>query len=209
VTLDDVTGETFCLGVEGPAVSSKLIERAGAGHETMAGLTFAAISSTGAPAVRIYGPLASKADMMQSIGKSGAIPATPEEAESVRIQHYKPRYGQDITDSTLPQETQQTHALHFQKGCYLGQEIVERIRSRGHVNKHLMGFHSESHIVPPRGTTLIAGGKEIGEVTSATLAEDGKVYGLAYVRTPYEKPGTTVGILGRPAELHAPAAALS
>jgi folate-binding Fe-S cluster repair protein YgfZ len=97
------------------------------------------------------------------------------------------------------------HALHFQKGCYLGQEIVERIRSRGHVNKHLMGFRLEGHVVPAPGSGLFAGGKEVGEVTSAAAGLN-DVSGLGYVRVPYNKPGGLVGIDGRPAELFAPMA---
>ena len=96
------------------------------------------------------------------------------------------------------------HALHFQKGCYLGQEIVERIRSRGHVNKHLMGFRLDAHAVPAPGSKVYAGGKDAGDVTSARLSPDGKVYGLAYVRVPWNKPGTMAGIDGRPAELALP-----
>ena len=97
------------------------------------------------------------------------------------------------------------HALHFQKGCYLGQEIVERIRSRGHVNKTLMSFEMEADSVPAAGTNLFAGGKEAGEVTSAMQSPEGRVFGLALVRVPYNKAGATVGIEGRPAELSAPA----
>ena len=96
------------------------------------------------------------------------------------------------------------HALHFQKGCYLGQEIVERIRSRGHVNKQLMGFRLEGHALPARGATLFAGGKEVGEITSSADSPDAGIFGLAYVRVPYNKPGAVAGIDGRPAELFAP-----
>ena len=137
---------------------------------------------------------------------AGAIAASSQDAEIARIHSFRPRYGVDITEATLPQETLQTQALHFQKGCYLGQEIVERIRSRGHVNKNLMGFRLEGHAVPIAGTNLFAGGKEVGEVTSAAEAPEGNVYGLAYVRVPYNKSGALVGIDGRPAELFPPLA---
>jgi folate-binding protein YgfZ len=215
VTLEDVTDETFCLGLEGagalavartaavPAPSSPV------SHLAWGSFTLAAISSTGAPSVRIYGPLAGKPEAASALQSAGAVVATAGEAERSRIEHFKPRFGQDITESSLPQETQQMHALHFQKGCYLGQEIVERIRSRGHVNKHLMGFRLEGHstegtLAVTAGMKLFAGGKEAGEVTSSAAGPEGKVYGLAYVRVPYNKPGGTVGIEGRPAELFAP-----
>jgi aminomethyltransferase len=218
VTLEDITDETFCLGLEGPDAFT-VAERAGISapgpayaHSAWGQFIVAVISSTGAPGLRIYGPIAAKTDADTALKTAGAVSATAEDAEQVRLRHFKPRFGQDITENTLPQETQQMHALHFQKGCYLGQEIVERIRSRGHVNKQLMGFHVETHAtegpapVKP-GMKLFAGGKEAGEVTSAGIDADGRAYGLAYVRVPYNKPGTTVGIEGRPAELAEPAKA--
>jgi folate-binding protein YgfZ len=210
VTLEDVTDATFCLGMEGP----KALEIAQAAalpapnhryaHACWGDFCVAAISSTGAPGARAFGPRGRLEEFVQSLEAVGAIAASPEDAEVVRLQHFVPRYGQDITESTLPQETQQMHALHFQKGCYLGQEIVERIRSRGHVNKHLMGFRLDAHAVPAPGSKVYAGGKDAGDVTSARLSPDGKVYGLAYVRVPWNKPGTMAGIDGRPAELALP-----
>jgi len=144
---------------------------------------------------------------VQSLEAAGALAGSLEDAETVRLRNFQPRYGMDIIETTLPQETQQMRALHFQKGCYLGQEIVERIRSRGHVNRQLMGFRLESREVPAPGTKLFTGGKEAGEVTSAALSPEGKVFGLAYIRVPANKPGTLAGIEGRPAELFAPAGA--
>jgi folate-binding protein YgfZ len=210
VTLEDITGETMCLGLEGP----KAGEIAGAAalpaphhrcsHTDWEGATVAMIASTGPHGIRIYAPAARRDEIVPALEGAGALAASPEDAEAARIRHFHPRYGVDITESTLPQETQQMHALHFQKGCYLGQEIVERIRSRGHVNKQLMGFRLEGHAVPPAGSALFAGGKEVGEVTSATDSPDAGIFGLAYVRVPYNKPGAVAGIDGRPAELFAP-----
>ncbi len=210
-TLEDITDDTFCLGIEGPNAPDTSRE---AGfpvpnerysHLDWAGMTIAAISSTGVPAVRIHGPAERKEELIQTLEAAGAIAASPEDAEMVRLEHFQPRFGVDIKESTLPQETQQTQALHFQKGCYLGQEIIERIRSRGHVNRLLMGFRMEGTTAPEAGTRVFAGGKEAGEVTSATLTFDGNVSGLAYVRVPYTKAGEVAGIDGKPAELFLPA----
>jgi folate-binding protein YgfZ len=207
VTLEDIGDETVCLGLEGP----NALPVAGAAgfpapnhrysHSGEAGATVAAIHG-----VRIFGPLERRDEILQALEGAGAIAASPEDAERARIHSFRPRYGVDITAATLPQETQQTQALHFQKGCYLGQEIVERIRSRGHVNRQLMGFRLEGHAVPAAGTSLFAGGKEVGEVTSAAEAPEGSVYGLGYVRVPYNKSGAVAGIDGRPAELFPPLA---
>ena len=94
--------------------------------------------------------------------------------------------------------------LHFQKGCYLGQEIVERIRSRGHVNRLLMGFRIEGQTAPTApGTKVMLEGKDVGEVTSSTRS-NGLVSGLAYVRVPGARPGAMAEIDGHAAELFAP-----
>ena len=93
----------------------------------------------------------------------------------------------DIRDRELPQETGQTEALHFSKGCYLGQEIVERIRSRGAVHRTFAGFTLAGE-TPAAGAVLSAGGKPVGEITSVGTAPElpGQVAGgllaLGYIR---------------------------
>ncbi len=208
-TLEDVTEATVCLGLEGPR-AAEVAGTAGLpaphhrfSHVEEEFVTVAAVSSTGPHGVRLYAPASRREELVLKLEGAGGIAVAAEDAERARIRSFRPRYGADIAESTLPQETQLMHALHFQKGCYLGQEIVERIRSRGHVNKQLMGFHAEGHEAPARGTALFAGGKEVGEVSSAAETPEG-VFGLAYVRLPYNKPGTVAGIEGRPAELFAP-----
>jgi folate-binding protein YgfZ len=109
-----------------------------------------------------------------------------------------PRYGRDIRDRDLPQETGQDRALNFQKGCYLGQEIVERIHSRGQVHRKLSGFVVEG-APPAPGAKVQAGGKEVGEVTSA-LAVPGnggqRTLALGYLRREAALPGAEVQVDG-------------
>jgi folate-binding protein YgfZ len=210
VTLEDVTDETFAFGLEGPqalqfaAQAGMAVPNAAFAHTEYDPYSIAAISYTGEHGIRIYGPALRKDDALETLTNAGAILATAEDAEASRIVHFKPRYGRDITEKSLPQETQQTRAVHFQKGCYLGQEIVERVRSRGHINRLLMGFTGESEHAPAVGAKVAYGGKEDGEVTSA-VAIDGAFYGLAIVRAQIAQPGTVVGIDGRPATLVTPA----
>ena len=97
--------------------------------------------------------------------QAGAVLAETTALEGLRLLEGTPRYGTDIRDKELPQETAQSRALHFSKGCYLGQEIVERIRSRGQVHRTLNAFRLEGTL-PPAGTLLEADGKQIGELTS-------------------------------------------
>jgi len=100
-----------------------------------------------------------------------ASPVTPTALEALRILSGTPRYGVDIrnTDKVhdLPQETAQDRALHFAKGCYLGQEIVERIRSRGSVHRTFTGFILTGDL-PSAGTELgtESAPRPVGELTS-------------------------------------------
>ncbi|HWF08627.1 MAG TPA: hypothetical protein VG297_09180 [Bryobacteraceae bacterium] len=210
VTLEDVTGQTFCFGIEGPK-SADTAARCGLqaphhrfSHVQSGELIAAAIAATGSHGIRIYGAAGLKDETAASIEAAGAIAASAEDAETARIANFVPRYGVDITETTLPQETQLTHALHFQKGCYLGQEIVERIRSRGHVNRLLMGFRIDGDAVPPPpGAKLIVEGKPSGEVTSSAATPEA-VFGLALVRAPGAKSGAMAEIEGRAAALFPP-----
>jgi folate-binding protein YgfZ len=109
--------------------------------------------------------------------------------EFLRLIDARPLYGQDIrnteTSRDLPQETAQTHALHFAKGCYLGQEIVERIRSRGQVHRRFTAFRLTGELPLTLPAPLEAGGKPVGELTSAALvplAEGPALLALGYAR---------------------------
>ena len=211
VTLEDETEQTFCIGLEGPE-AHEVAALAGFpapnhrfSHTREGEFMVASISETGAPAVRFYGRIGQRDELLRKLEGAGALLASDEDCETARIMNFKPKHGVDFGTASLPQETQQTHALHFQKGCYLGQEIVERIRSRGHVNKVLMGFSGTADHAPKKGEIVAAGGKEAGEVTSAVFV-DGTFYGIAIVRAHSATPGAVIGIEGRPAILHAPAA---
>ena len=127
------------------------------------------------------------------MASAGAPPATDEDARLVRIENGKPRYGDDIRDTSLPQETGQLHAVSFSKGCYLGQEIVERIRSQGRVNWKLVRVEIAASEPLAPGARLTAQGAEAGEITSSVFSpRAGKVVALAYVRSQFAEPGTAL-----------------
>jgi folate-binding Fe-S cluster repair protein YgfZ len=84
-------------------------------------------------------------------------------------------------------------AVSFTKGCYVGQEIVERIRAQGHVNKELVRIALEGTDAPAAGAKLTAGGTEAGEIASAVYSPRlGRIAGLAWVRRPHNAPGTSL-----------------
>ena len=122
--------------------------------------------------------------IVQALGEAGALPCTAASLEHLRILEGTPRYGVDIRDRELPQETNQSRALHFAKGCYLGQEIVERIRSRGNVHRVFHAFELVGDL-PATGLPLEADGKPAGELTSIAsipLASGSVQLALGYIR---------------------------
>lgn len=116
--------------------------------------------------------------------KSGGQPVGAATLELLRIAAGVPRYGQDIRERDLPQETEQSRALNFNKGCYIGQEIVERIRSRGAVHRKFTGFDVEGPL-PAIGARIQSDGRDIGEITSAAnlpLPAGERGVALGYIR---------------------------
>jgi folate-binding protein YgfZ len=119
----------------------------------------------------------------------GATPVGCEALEKMRIAEGIPAYGVDMVERDLPQETSQMRALHFNKGCYLGQEIVERIHSRGNVHRHLRPLELTGP-VPESGTEIFQeDGTPAGQITSAAelpLAAGRRVFALGVVRADAE-----------------------
>lgn len=121
----------------------------------------------------------------------GMIPCGSEALESLRIEAGIPRYGSELGEDTLPLEANLMNALSFNKGCYIGQEIVERARSRGQVNWKLAGVTIEEGQPPAPGEKLTLEGNVVGEVTSACVSPTlQKAISLAYLRKEHLEAGT-------------------
>ena len=197
VTLEDVTGEMATLAIEGPR-SAAVLERLGApvpeadyATRSWSGTMVARVSSTGAGGYSIFMLPAKKLELIEALTADGVPQARPEEARMVRIEHGKPRYGEEITERYLVQETAQLNAVSFSKGCYLGQEIVERVRSRAQIHRVLRRLAIDANEAPPAGTKLKSGDADSAEIASAVFSPAlGKVAALAYVRTQFAEPGT-------------------
>jgi folate-binding protein YgfZ len=127
----------------------------------------------------------------------GATPVGFEALELQRILSGIPLYGVDIDERNLPQETEQARALNFSKGCYIGQEIVERIRSRGAVHRKFTGFVVEGVAAIAAGTKIQADDKEVGEITSSArfgFPDGNKTVALGFIRRELGAPGRAVKI---------------
>ena len=125
----------------------------------------------------------------------GAAPVGLTALNSLRIEAGIPQFGAELDDSIFPGEAELERAISFEKGCYIGQEIVARMKYRGHPNRLLRGFEIASDIPPQSGARLFDEDKEIGWITSAVVSPMlGKTIGMGYVRTAFTDEGSQVEI---------------
>jgi folate-binding protein YgfZ len=152
----------------------------------------------GIPAVEVFVPRDSAAAHLEKlidICREGQVfPIGLKALDTLRIEAGIPALGQDIDNTVLPAETLQVErAVSFQKGCYLGQEIVERMRSRGSLARRLIGVVFAGDRPPPVPADLHVGDALTGKLTSACDSPAlGKPIGLGYLKTPYADPDTAV-----------------
>jgi folate-binding protein YgfZ len=203
IVMDDVElvplNEEMALGLTGPA-SDQVLGRLSL-PTLPAPLTATRVEWNGVDLriARGYGALAPHYEfwttetgikrVLKGLRTAGAILAGSASVDGFRIAEGIPAYGIDMTERDLPQETSQMRALNFNKGCYLGQEIVERIRSRGSVHKHLRQLELTGP-APAGGTELtMDGGIAAGQITSAAelaLAAGTRIFALGMMRVEAE-----------------------
>jgi folate-binding protein YgfZ len=213
-TLTDETAETGTLAVEGPAAPAIVREltsldlralpargHAEATVKVPGGETPCRVihhSLFGFPGaeflVRRDALAALWAALAGAVRARGGAPIGYRALNSLRLEAGVPWFGSDFDAHHIPHEAalEGTH-ISFTKGCYTGQEIVERVRSRGHVNRRLTGLAFASEAPPEPGSALLAGGADVGIVTSASFSPLlGKSIGLGYVRREHNTPGSVL-----------------
>jgi folate-binding protein YgfZ len=133
-----------------------------------------------------------------------------EAINSIRLECGMPWFGSDYDEKNIPHEAGLEHShISYEKGCYTGQEIVERVRSRGHANRRLTSLQFLAADPPAAGTKLLASGNaaagEVGYVTSAAFSPAlQRPIGLGYVRREHAAIGTRLDAAGIAAEVIAP-----
>jgi len=143
---------------------------------------------------QLAGEAADMGPLWRSLRQLGATACGMRALETIRIEEGFPVIGLDITEKTLPQEVGRNEkAISLTKGCYLGQEIVARIDSRGAVSKILSGIRFQTADVPASGGELTHGGQTAGQITSAAYSPGfGVSVALAYVRRQFHEPGNVL-----------------
>jgi aminomethyltransferase len=204
VELTDSSETLTAIGVCGPK-SGQVLEAAGINAAGMEPLELRDEVVQGVGLTLVRGPEQKpgwyeiwvgkdKAELVwEMLVKAGASPTGAEALELWRILQGIPKYGQDIRERDLPQETEQHQALNFTKGCYIGQEIVERIRSRGQVHRKFTGFEFPDAL--PQPGKFEEAGKLLAEITSVAEIGDSKI-GLGYVRRETGTPGARLNLNG-------------
>jgi folate-binding protein YgfZ len=137
----------------------------------------------------VVGPPERVGEAMNRLAEAGVTRVGAEAYESVRIELGIPRQGFELDEKTIPQEAfLELDAVSFTKGCFLGQELVCRIDTRGRVNRYLRKLMGIEDGRPPRGSEIVSGDKVVGTVTSTVDADDLPAAALGYVRHEVDPP---------------------
>ena len=148
------------------------------------------------PGVDLWFPAQQSASIRERLNQ---VPIDAEALESLRIERGIPRWGNELSESVLPNEAGlETRAISYTKGCYLGQEVISRIKSLGHVNRRLRGLLPVGGVFLESGDKLVGteeAGKEIGFITSVgrNRALD-RAIALGYVRRGFDAPGSILQV---------------
>jgi aminomethyltransferase len=212
VTLTDRSPEFARLALEGPRAAPVLSAAAGAPvalephawRELEIGgerATVAAYGFTGFPAFQLFAPLAAADRLATALLAAGASAASHDTLECLRIEAGTPWLGRELDESVLPAEARLEAAISISKGCYTGQEVVTRMRSRGRVGHLLMGLRFEGGALPERGAAIEVAGARVGQVTSAVHSPEQGAIGLGFVRAELAEPGGRVRVAGADASL--------
>ena len=211
----DLTSETVMLSLQGKAAQQMIarvldadsasISASGVRQSVWKGhqITIIRASHTAADGFDLIVNNAHAEKLWQELMAAGARPVGHDAWETLRVEAGVPRYGRDMDDTTVVTETNLDEAVSYTKGCYVGQEIIARIKYRGHVAKKLRGLLFQEPITLEAPAAIISSdGKEIGRVTSTTISPHlGRRIALGYLKYEYSSSGTEVKLNGHTARV--------
>lgn len=203
----DATGEFAMLLLAGPAapamveqLGGRLPEETAWSHVAgrLAGIEVRLArggEETGETEIWIVGAAADAGALWSATLGAGARPVGLTAAESLRLEAGSASFGHDVDETVLLPEIPSAHLVSYTKGCYIGQEVVVRIRDRGHVNRLLTGLRLDGAEVPGAGAEVRIGDEAVGRVTSATWSFGLEMpIALAFIRRRHAAPGTNVSV---------------
>jgi tRNA-modifying protein YgfZ len=165
------------------------------------GLLIGNLARLGGPAFTILAPQTRAGSIVDRItgGLPGARRINDDTAEILRIENGLARTGVDTTDKTIALEARMNRAISFNKGCYLGQETIERATARGGLKKKLFGLKFKDGKIPERSAAINLEGKEVGRVSSTAVSPRLGAIGLGILHHSAWQPGTMITVDGSPA----------
>lgn len=219
VVLEDRSDSVARLGIEGPACAALL--RAAVGKPELAlperdaacrvaladvPIEVAAFGFSAGPAFQLFVPAGAEQTVLERLrevgGGFGLAEGGPAELDCLRIEAGIPWLGRDLDESVLPAEARLEHAVSTTKGCYTGQEVVARMRSRGRISHLLVGLRF-AEALPKEGAELRQGERGVGEVTSVVHSPRFGAIGLGFVTAGCAEPGTALQVGSAPVRVAA------
>jgi tRNA-modifying protein YgfZ len=219
VQIEDLTERMGSIGVEGPRAAEIVKRACGVTLGELTDLSIEEITMDAVPCyvlrrshfgeigAEIIAPRAALPALWQrllaEVQAVGGVPIGMAAFHALRLEAGVPFFPVDFNDAMIPHEAAvETTHISFTKGCYTGQEIVERVRSRGHVNRRRVSLKFSVGTPPAPGTKLRANGAEVGYVTSAAFSPGaGAAIGMGYLRREHFEPGSVVEFDGGTAEV--------
>ncbi len=212
VNLQDVTEHLSLLAVCGPASPGIVCAALGAevaGLEVygsaMAGDVLVVRSDdTGEVGFLLFVPPGQAEGLWAGLREKGARPVGLAAFRALRMEAGTPVYGIDIEESSTPIESSIGHAVSFDKGCYIGQEVISKMTYRGKPRRHLVGVTVEGDVLPSAGDSVRREGVEVGHVTSSLHSPSlARIIAFGYVKRDMNQPGSRVEILSNGKVLNA------
>jgi aminomethyltransferase len=205
VCLADASAGLARLGLEGPAAPGILAAAEPA--LAAAGVVTASYGWSGEPARQLFVPAVETEGVWSALAGSGEgrglVEGDLATLEILRVESGTPRLGAELDEDVLPPEARLDDAVSTTKGCYTGQEVIARIRTRGQVKHLLVGLRFPDGEPPAPGDPIEVEGRRIGEVTSAALSPRAGAIALGFVARPHVAAGGRVRVAGRAAEVTA------
>jgi aminomethyltransferase len=200
VQLEDITDKMGSIGIGGPGAATVVAQISGLALSGFSELSIAEAtiqgvacfllkrSHWGSDGAEIIAPRENLGEVWKYLSAvvhaAGGQPIGMLAINMLRLEGQVPWFPADFSDSVIPHEAvlENTH-ISFNKGCYTGQEIVERVRSRGHVNKTRVSLRFSTAEPPAPGTKLLNAGAEVGTITSSAYSpQAGTAIGMGYLR---------------------------
>ena len=201
VELTNETETSFCIGLFGPE-SREIIAKAGMGepspeehgHTTSGNMMIARELWTGEDGYLLMGPRENADSAWRALSDAGAKPAGVAAFESLTLEAGVPLFGRDMTSAVNPMQAGlEEKAIDFDKGCYIGQEVIAKIKYLGQVNRGLVGLKVSGETTPEAGAAVYSDEKKIGSITrSAYCPTLDAVLAFSYLPRAQMEPGTEV-----------------